>query len=151
MENNLELPKFLESLYDPNDKYIPGCITVRCVFEDEGWPGRIIKSGFNFQYLEGKVFYHVYPTGVQLLLGNAATVDEAIEIAKQFLRKWLSSDIKHRAFQREVTEKILHLEAIQRAEKEQRNREASKNISPETLEKLQEILQKTEEKKKKGE
>ncbi|MDX9993365.1 MAG: hypothetical protein RBS68_15085 [Anaerolineales bacterium] len=151
MKNNPELPIFLESLYDPDDKYIPGYITVRCLFEDAGWPGREIQRGFNFQYLQGKVYFHVYPTGVQLPLGNAATVDEAIEIAKRFLKKWLSADIsRHGAFKSEMAEKILHLEAIQRAEKEQQNREAANNLPPEILEKLQQMLQKAEEKKKDG-
>lgn len=126
MKNNPELPIFLESIYNPDDKYIPGRIKIRCLFEDAGWPGREIQRGFNFQYLQEKVYFHVYPTGVQLPLGNATNVDEAIEIAKQFLKKWLSLDLKtYGRFQHEVADKILRLEEEKRKEKE-RHRQAGK-------------------------
>jgi hypothetical protein len=147
MKNNPELPKFLDVLYLPEHEKIPGYLNISCVWEKiTGWEK---ESGFTFQYLDQTVYFRVYPTGVQLPLGNAATVDEAIEIAQQFLKKWLSADIlRHGDFKSEIAKKIRHLEDIQRAEKEQRNREAAKNVDPEIMERLQEMLRKAEEKKK---
>lgn len=148
MKNNPELPKFLDVLYLPEHEKIPGYLNISCVWEKiTGWEK---ESGFTFQYLDQTVYFRVYPTGVQLPLGNAATVDEAIEIAKQFLKKWIGTDLADASFRHETAAAISRLEAIQRAEKEQRNREAAKNADPEMLERLQEMLRKAEEKKKGG-
>lgn len=121
--NNEELPKFIKAKYNPNHSHIPGYISILCLFEDQGWLGREIERGFSFQYLQGTTYFHVYPTGVQLPLGNAATVDEAIEIAKQFLKKWIGTDQADAPFRHETADAILQLEAIQRAEKEHRYNE----------------------------
>lgn len=117
------LPKFLDARYDPDDKFVPGCLTIRYHFEDEGWPGREIESGFVFQYIEKekKVFFHVYPTLVQYPLGEATNLDGAIEMAKQFLNKWLSLDRKDADFRLSTFREILRLEEEKR--KEQRRRQ----------------------------
>lgn len=104
------LPKFLNAQYEPDDKFVPGCLTVYYRFEDEGWPGREIERGFVFQYLEGKVFFRVYPTLVQYPLGEASSLDKAIDLIKQFLDKWLSLEPKNVDFRLSTQREILHLE-----------------------------------------
>lgn len=123
MTENPDLPVFLEHRYEPDDEYVPGCLTIRCRYEDHGWPGRIIEGPYIFQYFEkGKrLFFRVYPTLVQLPLGEANTLEEAIEQAKSFLRRWLGKDWQ---FQHKVAEKI------QRLEEEQRDAKRSGRASP---------------------
>ncbi len=116
MTENPDLPVFLEDRYEPDDEYVPGCLTIRCRFEDHGWPGRIIEGPYIFQYFEKEksLFFRVYPTLVQLPLGEANSLEEAIEQAKSFLRRWLGKD-GH--FQLEVSREIQRLEEEQRAAK----------------------------------
>ncbi len=126
MNYNPELPKFLNVLYLPEHEKIPGYLSIECLFEEHsGWE---IERGFTFQYLDGEVFFRVYPTLVQLPLGKASSLDDAIEMAKEFLKKWLSLDLKtHGRFQLEVASEILRLEEEKRREKEaQRKKEGGK-------------------------
>lgn len=113
----LGLPKFLDVQYEPDNKFVPGCLTVRYRFEDEGWPGREIERGFVFQYLKGRVFFRVYPTLVEYPLGEATCLDDAIELAKQFLDKWLSLDRKNADFRLSTLREILRLEEEKRNNK----------------------------------
>lgn len=113
---NPELPKFINFTYSPADEQVPGCLTVRYRFEK--WSGHEVERGFIFQYLQGKVFFRVYPTLVQLPLGEAASVEEAVELAKQFLDKWLSEDPRYLGFQNKMAREISRLEEEKRREKE---------------------------------
>lgn len=117
---NPELPKFLDVLYLPDHEKMPGYLGVKCLFEEH--PGWEKTARFAFQYLDGKVFFRVYPTGVQFPLGEVSSLDEAIEIAKQFLKKWLGHGLEDLEFQSETAEAILQLEEEQRKEKELRGR-----------------------------
>jgi hypothetical protein len=116
MTENADLPVFLEHRYEPDDEYVPGCLTIRCRFEDHGWSGRIIERGFVFQYFpeERQLFFYVFPTYVQLPLGKPSCLEEAIEQAKSFLRRWLGKDWK---FQLKIDEEIQRLEEEQEAAK----------------------------------
>lgn len=132
------LPEFLDARYEPDDKFVPGCIRIVCRFEDDGWPGRVIERGFVFQYLEGRVFLRVYPTLVQYPLGEATSPEDAIELAKQFLNKRLSLDIKYADFQISVNREILRLEEEKRREKER----TRKVMSVEEMEELKRRIEK---------
>lgn len=115
MSYNPNLPEFTEVLYLPDHEKIPGYLNISCKYEEQ--PGWEREGGFTFQYLDRQVFFLAYPALVQLPLGEASTVEEAIEIAKEFLKKWLSMDIKtHSDFQ-------IQLEEEKRREKERRWKE----------------------------
>jgi len=102
--------------YEPDNKYVPGRLAFFCRFEDQGWPGRIIERSLVFQYFEKekRIFFRVYPTLVQFPLGEADNLDEAIDQAKSFLRRWLGKDWQ---FQLEVSREIRRLEEEQDAAK----------------------------------
>ena len=111
-----DLPEFLDVHYEPDDKSIPGRLTIGCRFEDHGWPGRVIERSLIFQYhaQDGKLFFRVYPSLVQLPLGEAKDLEDATEKAKQFLKKRLGKD---RQFQSRTFGEILRLEKEQEAAK----------------------------------
>jgi len=116
MNYNLELPKFLDVLYLPEHEKIPGYLSIECLFEEH--PGWEIERGFTFQYLEGEVFFRVYPTLVQFPLGKASNLENAIEMTKQFLRKWVGHDIKDSQFRIETAEAIFQMEEEKRKREE---------------------------------
>ncbi|GAB4465977.1 MAG: hypothetical protein Kow0070_28680 [Anaerolineales bacterium] len=118
--HNPDLPEFLDAEYLPNHEKIPGYLGITCKYEKQ--PGWEKEGGFVFQYLDGKLFYRCYPSLVQYPLGEAASVEEAIEKAWQFLQKWISLDPKHLRFQIDVSGEIRRLEeekeAAKRAQRE---------------------------------
>jgi hypothetical protein len=118
MSVNIELVKFLDAKYHPEHDHIPGYISILCHLREFGT--RDIERGYDFQYDRdsGKVFFLVYPTGVQLPVGIATSVEDAIEQAKQFLTKWLNGDFQ---FQRITSQEIQRLEAEKRVPKELHN------------------------------
>lgn len=130
---NLELPKFLDVLYLPDHEKIPGCLSINCLFEKvAGWER---EGAYTFQYLEGEVFFSYPGYGgryMQYPLGKASSLDEAIEVAKQFLKKWLGHDPKDDQFRHETAAAIL----IMRMEEDVRK----KRMSVEEMEKIKSRL-----------
>ena len=86
MNYNPELPKVIRFEYRPHS----GHLFIRCLFEE--WPGREVEGTYGFQLSRTGVFF-ICPTRgkdhVLFPLGEAATAEEAVEIVKQFLKKWL--------------------------------------------------------------
>lgn len=112
MKYNPELPKVIRFEYRPQS----GRLFVRCVFEE--WAGREVEGTYGFQY-QGQELSFMYPTKseeyVLLPLGRAASIEDAVHMAEQFLKKWLSLDVKtHGRFQSEVTDKIAQLQERRR-------------------------------------
>lgn len=136
---NLELPKFLDVQYLP-DGYIPGFLGIECLFEEEvGW--EIVRE-FHFQYLNGEVFFIVFGYGgkpIPYPLGKASNLEDAIEAAKQFLKKWIGHDPKDFQFQSETANAIFQLEM-----EEERKR---KGMSVEEMEELKRKIAKGTEKR----
>jgi len=96
MGHDVALVQFLDTNYLPEHKHIPGYLSIRCLIKEWGW--REKKASYTFQYYpdEKKVFFRAYPVQVQLLIGEATNLEEAIEQAKQFLTKWLGDDLEFR-------------------------------------------------------
>lgn len=135
--SNPELPKFIDFKYLPDHEYIPGCLSL--VYRYEKWLGNEKEGGFTFQFLKGKLFFLIHPTDVQLPIGVAANVEDAVELAKQFLNKWLSEDPKHAEFRIHVSGEILRLEEAKGKEKDQeskKNYEQNLRFLTKTLEEL---------------
>jgi hypothetical protein len=115
MNYNSELPKIVRFEYRPESGYL----FVRCLFEE--WPGREVEGTYGFQLSRTGVFF-ICPTRgkdhVLFPLGEAATAEEAVEIVKQFLKKWLSLDVlTYGDFQNEVAREISRLKEEQVAQK----------------------------------
>lgn len=119
---NPNLPEFLDFLYLPDHEKIPGYLSILCRYEEEvGW---VRESGFTFRYLEGKLFFHAAPPiPVDVPLGEAASLEEAIEMAKEFLKKWLSLDLKtYGRFQLQVADEIYRLREEKKKQEAERKR-----------------------------
>ncbi|MBI4760622.1 MAG: hypothetical protein ACOYYF_07490 [Chloroflexota bacterium] len=129
---NPELPKFLRVRYLPDGK-IPGFLGIKCLLEEEtGWE---IESEYHFQYLDGEVFFVVYSYGGSFIpypFGKASSLDDAINVAKQFLKKWIGHDPKDDQFRHETAAAIL----IMRMEEDVRK----KRMSVEEMEKIKSRL-----------
>ena len=84
-----ELVKFLKVIYEPEHERVPRYLSIRCLIREFGV--REIERSFIFQYdiINKKVFFRVYPTLVLLSIGEARSVEEATEQAKGFLTKWI--------------------------------------------------------------
>jgi hypothetical protein len=114
MGYDVELVKILEITYIPDHEKIPGYLSIYCLIKE--FRTREQERGYTFQYdnINGKVFFRVYPTGVQLPLGDARNVEEATEQAKEFLFKWLGDDTQ---FRLRTAEEIRRLEEEKRSKR----------------------------------
>jgi hypothetical protein len=97
--------------------------------------------------------FFMYPTRgkdyVLFGIGKASSLEEAIEIAKQFLKKWLSGDIlTYGDFQIEVAGEIFRLEEEQRKKKERESMDLYYRLFPEKRKRgLAALLEKIRRKK----
>lgn len=116
-----EIIKFIRTTYKPDDENILGYLSIRCLIREFGTRERERSYTFQYDSINGKVFFLVYPTLVQLPISDAKNVEEATEQAKGFLTKWIGDiDIQ---FKLRTAQEIRRLEEEKKKEREQYNKE----------------------------
>jgi len=84
-----ELLEFLGFKYDPEHEFIPGVLSISYRVREFGIREKKASWTFRYDQISGKVYFIPTPESVELLIGKASGVDEAVKAAQEFLESWL--------------------------------------------------------------